>query len=281
MAGHEERIRRLILAIDGVFVEPVKSKSAGPINYFAMDTGTRAIASPTLTNLKSFEDFLLRQERDGHLSRKGPKAVACEAGSPGAHWTFNAAPVAGVLLEACKRGDAPGHGLRSACVRWLGNEAGLNRKYRFRGEVWFPCPRVKNEKTTRNNPKGQPPWDGYRDVATDLLSGVKVRRPDDYWQHPQAIAVRTIKALLELKAENGVVPLAEAELEIIQTSGEPKLYMPIQKQPTQDGGYLAWIEETPEARACMGRDCCNWVLVGPGGATWGVDWEPLPEIKAA
>lgn len=275
MAGHEERFRRLRLAIEGQKVEPVSSGESGSLNYKSMDLGTAAIAKPSQATLSTFTAFLNDQLQVGHCSRRGPRGVACEPLAPGMHGTYNCAPVAGVLRDACRRGDGPESEHRRACVTWLANEAGLGREFRHRGEVWAPGPRVKDE-------KGQAPHDGYRDVWTAMLSGEKVQKRGAYWEEPQALAVKTLRELLTLKAAGSCKPLTEDELHLLHTAPMPRLYLPINKAGTDGGGYFAWIEDTEAARTAMGRDACNWVLVPESGTpTWGYDWAPHPGSEAA
>jgi hypothetical protein len=265
MAGHRERFRRLAAAIRGERVEPVKSKTKGPINYELMDRATAAIVDPTQQNLDRFELLLRAQEEVGHLSRRAPDYVS-EQGSPGMHWTYNCASVAGVVFSRVEEDDKPWTGCRGAGVRWLANEAGLNREYRYNGEVWLPASRVKDEKEQAGH-------DGYRDIWTALASGEKVKKPEKYWSDPQALAVRVMRDLLPR--------LTSDERELIRTAGVPKLLLAINKVELPGGGFLAYFEDNEFNRKILGKDACNWVLIGPGGGECGLDWEPLPEVEVA
>ena len=264
MSSHRALLLHLVAAIQGEKTAPVGIKG-GSVNYKLMEKGTRVILDPSPANQTAFLDLLRQQKREGHLTLRGPRGVACEAGSPSMHWSFNAGPIVGVALWACKRNQPE---LRSACVEWIADEVGLNRWLWWKDGAWLPCPRLKRE-------KGQSPNTKYRDRFTRMAAGedaefTKLARQKDadYWAAPEAVAVATMRALRPL--------LTKDELERIRTSPPPKLYLPILKKELPGGGFLAYIEDTPEARQAMGKDSCNWVRCAPEGITFGVDWEALP-----
>ena len=270
MAFHEVLFPRLAAAIREKPVRPL-GNVGGSVNYRLMATGTACIADPKPAHQEAFVDLLDEQEQEGHLTLRGPRGVACEQGAPGMHWVFNCASIVGVLKWAILRGQDR---VRKACVRWIANEAGLDRHFRFQGRVYLPCPRVKDE-------KGQAPTEGYRDVFLALVLGENVRKEDAYWLHPQALAVSTLREILHMKPSRGVKPLTVAELRQIRQAPVPKLYLPILKTDLPRGGYLAVIEDTPEARKAMGKDTCNWVRCSPEGISWGVDWKNPPILEVA
>lgn len=267
MAGHKERFRRLQLAIQGEMVEPVKSKSKGPINYWLMDLATSAISRRKSSDFDAFEAALEHQIEIGHLSRKMPDYVS-ECGSPGMHWSYNTSSVVGLALCLVKiKGPKS---LRAAGVRWIANEAGFNREYRFNGEVWVCAPRVKDSADTKTG-KDQVGHDGYRDVFTSICSGEIVQKPGRYWSDPQALAVKTMKELWGL--------LTADERYSIRTAGMPHTLLEIKKIEIESGGFLAYFEDNPFNHKVLGQDGCNWVMVTPQGGVCGLDWEPLPNIN--
>jgi hypothetical protein len=254
VALHEQLFPRLIAAIRGDSSVRAIGSVQGSVNYRMMDRATSAIVSPTPANISSFSSLLLEQELTGHLSLSGPNGVAVEQGAPGMHWTYNAASVTGVFLRV--------PALRDICARWMRNEVALNLAFRWEGETVLPAPRVKDE-------KGQGPRDGYRDVWTALAAGEvsrELKRGEKFYRADQAIACWAMREAWRVGLMGqGVVGTTV-----------PKLYLPILRRELDGGGFLAWIEDTPNARKAMGKDGCNWVRCAPAEVTWGVDWAPLP-----
>jgi|SRR6185295_2704966 len=268
---HEALFPRLVSAIREERVEPVGIFS-GSVNYKLMDAFTAWIAQPTPEHEQRCLGYLAGMQTLGHLTLGGTNGVATEAGSPAAHWTFNVASVLGGLKFALKRDNAR---MRDACFGFLLAEIGLNRAFRWKGRVILPAPRVKDEKE-------EGPIDGYRDVVTALALGERVRKPERYWTEPLAVAAATMKELLSLSPRQPGAHrppvLTAAQIRLFQSAPLPKLYLPILRRDLADGGYIAWIEDTPEARAAMGRDACHFVRCAPDGETWGYDFaKQIPE----
>lgn len=273
MASHTALYRKLRGAVRGEKVQPLRL-AGGTLNYKKMDKATIVIVDGTNEAQADFMRLLHEQERIGHLTLEGPNGVACETGAPGMHWTFNAASVMAVLLWAIENKKGL---LRDACVRWLANEFGLDRAYRFGQQVAFPCPRVKDDDPNKDEEDDMAPLDGYRDVALALALGENPRKPEHYWQSEQALAVDLMRRLQGKLSTEEKLYIARAPV--------PKLYMPIERQNLPEGGALLKIADTPQARRAMGQDCCNWVAVvrilgsSKFKITWGTDWEPAPVFE--
>jgi hypothetical protein len=252
MGGHKDLFFPLARVIRGdrnVPLAPVDQR--GSLNYKLMAAARNAILSPDLR--ARFVDLLDEQERVGHLTIEGPDGYACEQAAPGMHWTFNAASVTGVYLRVPE--------LREVCGRWIRNEVGLNRAFRLDGKTALPCARLKDE-------RDQPPVDGYRDCWTALALGQETGRGEGYYRSDLAIACWAMAEICRLDL-----------LPDLSGAPVPKLLLPILRKDLPEGGYLAWLEDTPLARRALGRDACNWVINRPSGLSWGSDWEPVPEIS--
>jgi hypothetical protein len=232
----------------------------GSVNYRLMYWFTSWIVNPTAENLRNCLACLAEMKSEGHLTLRGPRGVACEAGSPKMHWTFNVGAVVGGLLWAIRRRCQP---LIDACIGFLEDEVGLDLDFRYNDVVAMPCPRlVAGDDDTRD--EEQAPIDGYRDAFVSLAIGEKVKKADHYWSQPNAIAVWAMREVMKLMPELG---------ERFKGAQRPHLYLPIEKTATPDGGYEARIADTPEARAVMGKDCCQAVSNGRAGVTYMVDWQ--------
>ena len=241
--------------------------SGGSLNYQMMDAGTAVLVAPEDAGARTrWLSLLADQQKWGHLSRRGPNGVQNEAGAPSMHWTFNVAPVLGVLIMAGKRlheGKAPdwARDLWDTGFTFLKAEIGLDRAFRWKGRSIIPCPRAKDEKQ-------EGPIDGYRDVVTALALGEKVNKPTHYWTDDQAIAASSMRQLLPLLGPAYKHDLAMAPM--------PSLMFPIHSKSLDGGGFIAWIEDTPEARTAFGHDALNWVRCTPANVDWGYDWSEVP-----
>lgn len=250
MALHEQLFPRLVGAIRGQRNITPLGITGGSVNYRLMDAATAYITMPTTATRSRAMSLMLELEEVGHFCLRGPSGIACEQGSPGMHWTFNMASVIGIADYAESRNHMD---LYWAAMRVIQGEAALCAEYRYGPHVIMPAPRVKDE-------IDQGPIDGYRDVFTKLAFGEKVKKPNKYWSQDSAIAVSTFRNM---------------DVHFTPGIALPKLYVPIHKV-THDDGFLAWVDDTPEARAVMGHDCCNWVLTANGQYKWGYDWSPVP-----
>lgn len=255
MALHENLFPLLVAAIHGEKVKPLGIEG-GSVNYRLMDDGTAWIVDPSPENKERFLGHLRNMRETGHLSIRGHAfGVACEQGSPGMHWTFNVGSVLGVLKWALIREDAQ---MIIACVGFLDDELGLDEAHLWRNRIILPAPRVKNE-------KGQRPIDGNRDLFVRMVNGYKPRKRAKFWAEPQNIVAATLREILRSEPQLFAPPHAY-----------PKLHLPILKTELPGGGFIAWIEKTPEAEHAMGRDGCNWVRCAPDGVTYGFDWSEPP-----
>jgi len=241
---------------------PLGEGRHGSVNYWMMNSFTVWRNDPSAKAEKALLDTYAEFRRVGHLSMEAKGGVATEQGIPGAHWYFNLAPALGTFRFATieKRVD-----LEDAALAFLLDEVGLNRAFTYNGWVVMPSPRIKDE-------KHMTPHDGYRDVFTALALGKKAKKSEAYWKDDQSAAVRTMKLIVE----EGLWPVSTA-----QRAKVPKLYLPIMKSDLPGGGYLAQIEDTPEARKAIARDACNWVRMGPRilfkeGEAYGYDWSEPP-----
>jgi hypothetical protein len=261
MALHEQLLPNLTGAIRGTKGAHVVGVDGGSVNYRLMDAFTAWILDPSPENERRVLELLAEQKREGHLCLRGPKGAAAEAGAPGMHWTMNAASVAGGLLHAIKRGNRE---VEEACTGWIVDEAGFCRALRWKGEVWAPAPRVKEERR-------QKPHDGYRDVFAALVLGERVKKGTRYWQEDQAIGVATVREVLKLRPS--IVSLCK-------TAEMPRLHFPIHKHDLAGGGFVAWIDRTEEAAHAL--DMCDWVRCAPEGIRFGFRFkEPVPGSVAA
>lgn len=283
MAWHDVLYPNVVKAIAGDFNFKPTGFVENTINYGMMSSVATCLHSPTIDNIDRYLDILTEMRREGHLARRGPKGVGTEAGAPAMHWTFNIGPPAGMTLRAMeeeelelskrvikkpipKRSMVITEGLNFLC-----NEYQLDKRhtYIYRDEkrkltltTALPCPRAKDEKDQK------PYGDKYRDISVALLSGKRVRKSVKYWNEPQSLAIRCIRDLLALKP---------SLLGMFREAGYPKLAMEIHKQDIgHNGDYIAYIEDTPENRRMMGRDCCNWVRCVDKKITFGYDWSEVP-----
>ena len=260
MATHKELLPRLVGAARGEKVTPLRIEG-GSVNYRLMDDGTTWIMEPTEANERIFLGYLQEMKEVGHLTLVGPKGVACEQGAPAAHWTFNVGSVVAVCKFAIERKRVK---LRAACEDFLIDEVGLNKPFRINKVIALCCPRAKDEKK-------EAPIDGYRNVFTSLALGERVTKSLHYWQEPLAVAVSTFREILPKLGLDFVTRARTAEM--------PRLYLPIRRVSLQDGGFLAYIEQTPAAEAAMGSDGCNWVKsLADGTITYGYDWSTPPTV---
>lgn len=251
MALHRELWKRFKAATRGEKVQALGVN--GSVNYRHMDRATAALVDPSPANLAAFVELLHRQEVIGHLSLEGPHGVACEQGAPGMHWSFNEAPVLGVLRLADERHLDE---LAEACMRHLVNEVGLDTAYRFNGTTVVPCPRVKDE-------KNEAPIDGYRDKMVALAIGEAVRA-GKWLSDDDAMAPRLMAEMIG-KHHDRVARFRAAKV--------PLLYIPIERVDLEGGGYSARLVDSAAARKSLGKDACHRVRIGPGGVAWWVDFE--------
>ena len=267
MASHSVLFPKLVAAIRGEKVRPSEIKG-GSLNYRSMVKATKLLVSWTPANHAEFVAHLNNMLSTGHMSLSGEHGVACEQGSPGMHWTFNTAPVIGVYRECHRRNDIE---LGSLCEEVILNEIGLDRAFRFGKKVVMPAPRIKGGPEERK--LQMQPFDGYRDVFLALALGETVKRPARYWAEDQAIAVAVMRDLVKSEIWDDEKQ-AEARRTLM-----PPLYLPTLSRPLPDDGFVAWIEDTEEARRAMGKDACHWVrCAGKNDITWGYDFAtPVPE----
>lgn len=243
----------------------IRGPVPGSINYLHMSVATSLLMDPTPERAQDYIDLLEEEERVGHLSQEGPQGRRTEAGSPGMHWSMNTAPVVGVTLRALQgwfdkflSRELIDKIIRLG-LRWISNELALDCSFRFKGKVILPCPRVKDEKK-------QKPYDGYRDVFVKLALGERVKKKAEYWSSPSSLAVSLMRDLMKLDPD---IPPYYVRM--------PKLLLSINKKVLGDGGYLAWIDDTPEHRVILGKDGVSWIRCSNiDGITFGYDWEPLP-----
>lgn len=264
MGTHVKLWLLLVQAIAGMKVTPFDPGGGSP-NYKLMFAFTAWIVDPSPANLRRCLELLANMKRTGHLSLRGPGGVATETGSPGAHWKFNITPVLGGLkwaTSSSKRHQSPE--LVEACLSFLEDEIGLDLHFRYGGVVAMCCPRlVAGEDDSRD--EEQVPVDGYRNVTVALALGEPVKKPPKYWAKTDATGVATMRELM-VRHPEWKKRFASAQV--------PHLYLPIEREPTRSGGYVAWIEDTAAARAAMGRDACHWVSNGPEGVLYRIDFQP-------
>lgn len=283
MAWHDILFPNVVKAIAGDFSFKLTGFVEDTINYGIMSAVATCLADPTMDNIDHYLGILTEMGREGHLARRGPKGVGTEAGAPAMHWTFNVGPVAGMTLRAIEEEELelPDRVIKKSIPKrstvitegldFLCNEYQMDKKHTYiyrdkRGKlsitVAIPAPRIKDEKDQK------PYGDSYRDIFVALLSGRQVRKSTKYWSESQSLAVRCVRDLLALEpALVGV--FADAEY--------PKLAVDIRKQDIgSDGDYIAFVEDTPDNRRMMGKDCCNWVRCADKKITFGYDWSEVP-----
>lgn len=238
----------------------------GSVNYKLMATSTDAQANG---EWERFLALLAEQRKHGHLSLVGPKGAATEAGSPDPHYPFNALAVLGAWRAARRSGPPQA---ANACERWVGAELALAREFLVDGErCMVPATRVKDE-------KGQTPVSYLRDVLVAILDqrylpGPAGKASSPWWRSDYALAALVLREILS-------GPKGGAIRERLLAAPLPKLFLPIHRARFPEGGYLAWLEDTPEARAA-GLDVCNFVEVRPPvEAQFGFNWAPLPELPS-
>jgi hypothetical protein len=267
MGSHVRLFDNLISAYEGRPFTPF-DPGGGSVNYKIMYAAAEWIDRPTAANAQRLLDMFATMKQVGHLSLKGKLGVQCEAGAPGQHWSFNVGSVLCVLAYADGSWkDKPlARQLRVAALSFVDDEVGLDRNFRYGTMVSLPCPRVVGGS---DDPKAkrQSPIDGYRNVFVQLALGEKVKKGAKYWGQRGALAVRVMRELMTAHPE---------WVERFKKACVPKLYLPIIKESEKFGSsverYVAFIEDTPEARKVMGADGCHRVENGPDGVRFQLDW---------
>lgn len=262
MATHESLWPNFIGAVRGSKSARHLNIEGGSVNYRLLDDTTAWILDPSPQNRKTLLGHFANMKRTGHMSLSGPKGVACEQGSPMAHRKFNLAPLLAIFKFARARGDEE---LKEGAENIILDEVGLTSSYTYKGTSVIPAPRVKDE-------KGQGPIDRNRDRLSLILQGVdadSLRVGRNFWKDDDG----NLDVILAREVtESG---LWDHELiEMARRADLPKLYLPIEdSQFGPQGGFEAWITDTPNNRKTMGRDGCHFVHVGEDGIWWRYDWE--------
>ncbi len=271
MALHEQLWPNLKEAVGGAAKPPMPQldSATGSRNYYRLGKARALLAgwrggpgwSPQLI-AQQRQDWLsdLRAEREqGHMSKRGGKGVANEQGCPSPHSKFHYLAVMGVWREAMKRGDSE---VAAECEYWVGAELYLAAQMAYDGVTLEPGGRVKDE-------KGQALAED-RDALLALLLQAKLQRPmgGKWWRNDDGLAPSIFAGIL-----NSQPGLRERLLK----APEPKLALPVHVVDLPGSGYLAWIEDTDEARTQLGHDALSWVSNGPEGQVLGYDWKPLPD----
>jgi hypothetical protein len=219
---------------------------------------------------RSVRALWIADQRDqlvvGHWAHRGAVGIQNECMAPAPHDSFDLAPTMVVWREALRRSDAEVAALAEAEV---GRVVALSRELSARGIVCSPCGRAK----TDDDPSNGSGLDQWRSREYDsLLAAVDGGRKLKY----SSLATTTFAEILArpegpgIRARLRAAPLPEV------------LALPIHRADLGGGAYLAWIEDTPEARQQLGHDALSWVRWGPGMAQpeLGYDWAPLPAIPA-
>lgn len=263
MATHESLWDQFVLAVRG-------SKSAhhigiegGSVNYRGLDDTTAWILDPSPENRKVLMGHFANMRKTGHMSLAGPKGVACEQGSPGAHRKFNMSWVLAVFKFASSESHFDPGLAREASIVIL-DEIALTQAFTYKGTSAIPAPRVKDE-------KGQGPIDGNRDRLSLVLQGIdprKIKAGRNFWKDDGNLDVILARELIESRSWHVALIQNAQEAEL------PKLYLNIEMFTTTNGGFEARIPDTPENRKTMGRDACHFVHAGEDGIWWRYDFEP-------
>lgn len=289
MAGHGPRLAAFVAAVRGdKSVQPYGNGNQGSLNFKKLDRWTAWLVDQSPYNEQRCVEILHEYKTHGHLTIKTANGYACEQGSPGMHGVYDdACPLAGLLRAK------PSSDMFDACREYVLDAAALYREFEFRGSIYLPAPRVKDEERIVKGKVVRPmqPVDGYRDTLYAMLTGQQVKKKEDYWQSPQSIAVWLLREILANDR------LTRDALAVIKSHPVPRLFMPLTRVDLTTGGFLAYADDSPVIRDNT-IDVCNWLIVEPGidalshsrqpkarsgGVTLraGYDWEKVPELEAS
>lgn len=265
MATHEVLFPRLIAAIRGEKVKPV-GITGGSVNYKLMDSATSWILNPSDENRRVLLGHFENMRKTGHMSLAGPKGVACEQGAPMAHRKFNMAPILAIFKFATTSDRHIDPALAEDAEVVILDEIGLTQAFMYKGTSVIPAPRVKDE-------KGQGPVDANRDRLSWVLRGIdprKLKVGRNYWRDDEGnLDVILARELVEKGTWGAELTWAAEHADL-----PVNLHLPIIAEHLVEGGFTAYIPDTPENRKTMGKDACHFVHAGEDGVWWRYDWEP-------
>lgn len=274
-AGHHGLYRNLELAVEGKFLmKGAPTGWGGSRNYGAMRNAAALLSAWTRgdeVEARTIRTLWMGDQRDqlvvGHWAHRGGDGLQNECMAPAPHDLFDLAPTMVVWREALKRGDLEVAALAEAEVA---RQVALCRALSAKGIVCSPCGRAKTDDDPSNG-SGADQWRSrlYDSILATVDGGKKFK-----YSSLATVAFAEILARPEGPAIRARLRAAEL----------PKvLALPIHKAELGGGTYLAWIDDTPEARKQLGHDALSWVRWGPGmkEPDLGYDWAPLPAIGAA
>jgi hypothetical protein len=275
MAMHEILFPRFLQSLTGKALVGGVYGGGGSRNYKLMGYGADYLSNPRLMSSRErFLDILHNDKTIGHgTDANNVQGIACEQGSPGAHFTFTYAPILAAYNKATAIGD---HEMSSLCANVLYAEVALCREFSLKGRVCMPGARFKDDAQPKTPGLQSQGLDAYRDMFVAMALGGSVpKKPDRFWNDPQSVCVKLARDTFYSPKLWDVVRALREPL--------PKLYLPINRRDIDGGGYLAWIDKTDSAVKAMGKDGCNWALARSfnwkiGEYKFGYDWEPMPEV---